>query len=137
MSSYRNRRIRAQKKRHAQTVARLKDRVRTFDQQGRLTERSDAQTQLHAFVFADVRTVQVQAHTRRVTLKDGTTKDVLVAPFKVGPRKLRLQPWVEPKLGLAPTSLVLEKEPPKVHGVNAQRETRSRTKVGGAGGKKT
>ena len=57
---------------------------------------------------------------------------------------LRNQEWVRPRadepiigtpLGLTPTSPVLEKQEPKVHGVNAQRETRSRPKVGGARGK--
>ena len=38
-------------------------------------------------------------------------------------------------LGLTPTPPVLEKQEPKVHGVNVQRETRSRPKVGGAGRK--
>ncbi len=144
MSSYRNRRIRAQKKRHAQTVARLKDQIRSFAERGCIAKEWAAQTRLNGLLSAErlAKAFTVRAHTR-VTLKDGTVKEVKIDSFTVGreSRKLKLQSWVEPKigapLGLAPTSLVLEKEPPKVHGVNAQRETRSRPKVGGAGGKKT
>jgi len=132
MSSHSNRRIRAQRKRHSRTVARLRDRIRTFEGQGRKKEAKAANAELFALLLQSVSVVQVRARTRQVTLKDGTTKDVEVAPFKA----LRRQPWVEPKigapLGLTPTSPVLEKQEPQVHGVNAQRETRSRPKVGGA-----
>ncbi len=139
MSSYRNRRIRAQKKRHAQTVARLKDQIRSFAERGCIAKEWAAQTRLNGLLSAErlAKAFTVRAHTR-VTLKDGTVKEVKIDSFTVGreSRKLKLQSWVEPKigapLGLAPTSLVLEKEPPKVHGVNAQRETRSRSKIGGA-----
>ena len=139
MSSYRNRRIRAQKKRHAQTVARLKDQIRSFAERGCIAKEWATQTRLNGLLSAErlAKAFTVRAHTR-VTLKDGTVKEVKIDSFTVGreSRKLKLQSWVEPKigapLGLAPTSLVLEKESPKVHGVNAQRETRSRSKIGGA-----
>ena len=139
MSSYRNRRIRAQKKRHAQTVARLKDQIRSFAERGCIAKEWATQTRLNGLLSAErlAKAFTVRAHTR-VTLKDDTVKEVKIDSFTVGreSRKLKLQSWVEPKigapLGLAPTSLVLEKEPPKVHGVNAQRETRSRSKIGGA-----
>lgn len=141
MSSYRNRRIRAQKKRHAQTVARLKDQIRSFAERGCIAKEWATQTRLNGLLSAErlAKAFTVRAHTR-VTLKDGTVKEVKIDSFTVGreSRKLKLQSWVEPKV-VAPfnpalTSHVVEQE---VHGVNAQRETRSRPKVGGAGGKKT
>ncbi len=138
MSSYRNRRIRAQKKRHAQTVARLKDQIRSFAERGCIAKEWATQTRLNGLLSAErlAKAFTVRAHTR-VTLKDGTVKEVKIDSFTVG-RESRKQSWVEPKV-VAPfnpalTSHVVEQE---VHGVNAQRETRSRSKVGGAGGKKT
>jgi hypothetical protein len=38
MSSHNNRRVRAQRKRHAKTILRLRDRIRTLTEQGRMKE---------------------------------------------------------------------------------------------------
>jgi hypothetical protein len=132
MSSYRNRRVRAQRKRHSRTVAQLKDRIRTFEEQGRKKEAKTVETKLMAILLGAVSVVQVRAHTKRVTLKDGTTKDVPVRPYTT---KHTYHHKIGEQLGITPTSPVLEKQDPKVHGVNVQRETRSRPKVGGAGRK--
>ena len=132
MSSYRNRRVRAQRKRHSRTVAQLKDRIRTFEEQGRTKEAKVAQDRLLKLLLGAVHAAHVRPHTRRITLKDGTTKDVEVSSYTL---KHTYHHKIGTPLGLSPTSPVLEKQDPKVHGVNAQRETRSRPKVGGAGRK--
>ena len=132
MSSYRNRRVRAQRKRHSRTVAQLKDRIRTFEEQGRKKEAKVAQDRLLKLLLGAVHAAHVRPHTRRITLKDGTTKDVEVSSYVP---KHTYHHKIGTPLGLSPTSPVLEKQDPKVHGVNAQRETRSRPKVGGAGRK--
>lgn len=112
MSSYRNRRVRAQRKRHSRTVARLRDRIRTFVAQTREKEAAVAKHFLSELEIAPAKRV-----------------DTPVASYVP---KHTYHHKIGTPLGLAPTSLVLEKEPPKVHGVNAQRETRSRSKIGGA-----
>ena len=131
MSSYRNRRVRAQRKRHSRTVAQLKDRIRTFEEQEQ-KEAKVAQDRLLKLLLGAVHAAHVRPHTRRITLKDGTTKDVEVSSYTL---KHTYHHKIGTPLGLSPTSPVLEKQDPKVHGVNAQRETRSRPKVGGAGRK--
>ena len=120
MSSHSNRRIRAQRKRHARIVARLKDRIRTFTEQGRKSEAATVRAELLLLTG-------VPAHTKRVN-----GKDIAVRPYVP---KHTYHHKIGTPLGLTPTSPVLEKQEPKVHGVNAQRETRSRPKVGGAGRK--
>ena len=81
MSSYRNRRVRAQRKRHSRTVAQLKDRIRTFEEQGRKKEAKVAQDRLLKLLLGAVHAAHVRPHTRRITLKDGTTKDVEVSSY--------------------------------------------------------
>ena len=85
MSSYRNRRIRAQKKRHAQTVARLKDQIRSFAERGCIAKEWATQTRLNGLLSAErlAKAFTVRAHTR-VTLKDGTVKEVKIDSFTVG-----------------------------------------------------
>src|SRR5208337_2496278 len=112
MSSYRNRRIRAQRKRHAQTVARLRDRIRTLVAQTRYKEAAVSKHFLTELEVVPVKQAEVKA-----------------APYVP---KHTYHHKIGTPLGLSPTSPVLEKQEPKVHGVNAQRETRSRPKVGGA-----
>ena len=122
MSSHSNRRIRAQRKRHAQIVVRLKDRIRTFTEQGRKSEAATVRAELLLLTG-----VEVRAHTKRVNVKDVAVKSYVP--------KHTYHHKIGTPLGLTPTSPVLEKQEPKVHGVNVQRETRSRPKVGGAGRK--
>ena len=121
MSSHSNRRIRAQRKRHVRIVARLKDRIRTFTEQGRKSEAATVRAELLLLTG-------VPAHTKRVN-----GKDVAVKPYV---SKHTYHHKIGTPLGLTPTSPVLEKQEPKVHGVNAQREERSRPKTGGAGRRK-
>ena len=103
MSSHSNRRIRAQRKRHARTVERLLDRLHTLDKQGRLVEAATVREQLFAIA---------------------PPKPASPKPVR---KPLRTQEWVRAigrPLGLSPTSPVLEKREPK-------RETRDRSKMGG------
>jgi len=121
MSSHSNRRIRAQRKHHVRIVARLKDRIRTFTEQGRKSEAATVRAELLLLTG-------VPAHTKRVN-----GKDVAVKPYV---SKHTYHHKIGTPLGLTPTSPVLEKQEPKVHGVNAQREEHSRPKTGGAGRRK-
>ncbi len=115
MSSYRNRRIRAQRKRHSITVSRMRDRIRTLTDQGRTKEARREVKLLAELVWQNRR------------------PDPVAAPPAVSKPKHTYHHKIGAPLGLTPTSPVLEKQEPKVHGVNAQRESRSRPKVGGAG----
>lgn len=64
MSSYRNRRVRAQRKRHSRTVAQLKDRIRTFEEQGRKKEAKVAQDRLLKLLLGVRCTLPMFALTR-------------------------------------------------------------------------
>ena len=119
MSSKNNRRIRRVRKRHARLVERLKDRARTFEVQGRAEELKIVRTELNAVHPPPLPTTEW-----------GGVK------FPPPVRKpLRAQGWVarRPSVTLPPEP---QKQDPRVHGVNSQRETRSRPTVGGAGRKR-
>ena len=92
MSSHSNRRIRAQRKRHVRIVARLKDRIRTFTEQGRKSEAATVRAELLLLTG-------VPAHTKRVN-----GKDVAVKPYV---SKHTYHHKIGTPLGLTPTSPVL------------------------------
>jgi hypothetical protein len=119
MSSWNSRRVRSQRRRHAKRVTRLRDRFRTFDEQGRHKEAERTLREL-----ADI-------------IPPPSPKK----PVQQAPRRPPVQPWV--RVGSARvrspaplTSQPVEKMEPKVHGVNSQREDRRKPIVGGARGKK-
>jgi hypothetical protein len=117
MSSHNNRRVRAQRKRHAKTILRLRDRIRTLTEQGRMKEAKKVVELTAEHVWQNRKPEPIAAPVAPYVLKH-------TYHHKIGT-----------PLGLTPTPPVLEKQEPKVHGVNVQRETRSRPKVGGAGRK--
>lgn len=81
MSSWNSRRIRAQRKRHYNLVARLKDRLRTFEEQGRNKEAAPVWRELMLLLVP--RAVRTRGYIKRIQAKDGTTKDVQVVPHKI------------------------------------------------------
>ena len=119
MASISNRRIRARNKRHAKTASRLRDREFSFIVNGRLDKADEVKEQLKA---------HLAGHSDNFR-PAGNLRPEFRPPRREGSRRVG-------SLLNGPTSLVLEKQDPKVHGVNAQRENRSRPQVGGARGAK-
>lgn len=81
MSSWNSRRLRAQRKRHYNLVARLKDRIRTFEEQGRDKEAAPVWRELMLLLVPHA--VKIRGYIKTVRTKDGTTKDVQVVPHKI------------------------------------------------------
>ncbi len=139
MSSANNRRLRGLKRRHERAEQRLVDRLQTFEHAAR-TEPEPAASLARgaAKLLREQLDALIVAHASAFRKRDSGAVRAWAGGLRWdGKRRLKdflAGGWRPPFGPTAPPAP--EKLPPKVHGVNAQREDKRRPQVGGARGKK-
>lgn len=140
MSSRNNRRLRALHRRHAKTKLQLENRIRSLSQNLDDLVAGEADKDVEKAMHRRFKRASRQHADLIASFTDRFPKRQSPSTFmrdQSGSRNHLIRGGRAHIIGeTKPTSPVLEKDTPKVHGVNAQRENRSRPKVGGARGKR-